>query len=161
MDSLRLCSVLAVAALALGCGDDGGSSGADAGGGFNITTTAVMPTDGANSVDLGTVGVDFLAGTTLDFDYSVSAGIVSFDTFGITAGPTGARIRGPSVTLVVSATERPDPADRFNTVLLTLAPSESGVISDTTTDFAHAAKDILGGASVQLIFGFDEAAQNP
>jgi hypothetical protein len=43
-------------------------------------------------------------------------------------------------------------------VLLNLAPSETGVIADTPTDFAHAAEDILGGASVQLIFGFDEAA---
>jgi hypothetical protein len=160
MDSLRLIAV--TAALALGCGgDDGTTEEPDAGGGTDIVTAAVAPTDGANSVDLGTVGVDFLTGTTLEFDYSVAAGIVTFATFGVTAGPTGAQIRGPSVILVVAATERPDPADRFASLLLTLDPNEPGVISDTSVDFAHAANEILGGSSVQLIFGFAEAAPNP
>lgn len=162
--SLRFLPALAVAALATGCncgGDDGDGDEVDAAGGSDVTTTAVTPADGANTVDLGTVGLDFLAGTTLDFDYSVSAGIVTFATFGITAGADGARIRGPSVILVVEAMQLPDPADRFNSLLLTLGPGEVGVIADTSTDFAHAAKEILGGASVQLIFGFDEAAPNP
>lgn len=160
MDSLRLLAVTAALALACG-GDDGGTDDPDAGGGTDIVTSVIAPADGANSVDLGTVGVDFLAGTTLEFDYSVAAGIVTFGTFGVTAGQSGARLRGPSVTLVVAATERPDPADRFASLLLTLGPNEAGVISDTSVDFAHAANDILGGSSVQLIFGFDEAAPNP
>ena len=154
---LRLACVLAAASVGCG-GDDGGSVTPDAAGGSDISTAAVTPSDGANSVDLGTVGIDFLAGSTLDFDYRSAAGIVTLDGFGLTAGPDGAFIRGPQVVLVVAGAARPDPADRFDTVLLQLGPGETGAIAETANDFAHASEEILGGASVQLIFRFDEAA---
>lgn len=157
---IRLASLLFAVSIGFGCGGDdgGGEVPPDAAGGADVSTSAVMPSDGANSIDLGTVGVDFLAGTTVDFDYSVAAGIVTFDSFGVTAGPSGAYIRGPLVVLVVGGETHPDPADRFNTVLLQLAPGESGPISPTAVDFAHTSEQILGGASVQLIFNFAEAA---